>query len=184
MESSARQVGRQLFADILWRDLGTESPNHLARTIDQELGEIPRDIGFTVVVGLGGFQELVQIASAIAVDLDLGEHGEADIILRLRKFKHFGVAARFLASELIARKRQHGKSLILVIFMKGTQTCVLRGESSATGNVDDQAQIVLILGKLNRLAGDALHFEVVKRGHGCLLPVSDAAMIVEDPARL
>jgi hypothetical protein len=83
----------------------------------------------------------------------------------LRELQDLSIAAWLLSPELITGKRQDIEALILMVFVKGTQTCVLRGKSSAAGNVNDQAQVVLKLRQLNRFTGDAVHFDFMKRRH-------------------
>lgn len=84
---------------------------------------------------------LIQVAGAGAVDLDLFEQRERDVVLRLRELQDLGVAAGFLLTELITWEAEDRKTLGFVIFEKGTQTCVLRGEASLTRDVDDQTDL-------------------------------------------
>ena len=108
---------------------------------------------------------LIEITGAGAVDLDLLEHRKSDVVLRLRELEDLGISARFLLTELIARETEDRKTLGFVCFVKGTQTCVLRGEASFGRDVDDQAGLTFEARKLDRLAGNGIHRDVVELGH-------------------
>ncbi len=71
-----------------------------------------------------------------------------------------------LGAELVAGECQDLEALGRVLVVKGTQTCVLVGEASATRDVDDQADLALVLGEADGLAGDGFHLELVESGHG------------------
>ena len=128
--------------------------------IDEELLEVPRDVGAVAITWLGLFQQLVQRRSGVAVHLDLGEHGEVHIKLRRCEFKDLGVGAGLLVGELVAREAEHDD--IVVVIMKRTQTCVLRREASSAGDVDDQADLVLEPIERHLVARDRGHLEVVE----------------------
>jgi hypothetical protein len=78
-----------------------------------------------------------------------------------------------LFTELIARKAEDRKAFGFVVFVKGTQTCVLRREASLARDVDYQTDFVFVARKIDRLAGDRIHFQIVKPGHCSLLGTSD-----------
>ena len=96
----------------------------------EELGEVPGQVFGAIVSRLGGTQILVEITGIVAVDFHLAEHGEVHVVFFFGELCHLGIAARLLATKLVAGKSQYGKSLGLKLFLKGTQTCVLIGESS------------------------------------------------------
>lgn len=68
-----------------------------------------------------------------------------------------------MGAELVAGEGQDIE--IIALLLKGTQTCVLGGEASLTGDVDDQRSLVGKLLELHRLAGDGFHFKIEKARH-------------------
>jgi hypothetical protein len=104
---------------------------------------------------------LIQLASSVAVHLDLGKHREIDVVLRCRELENLSVGARFLSSELIAREREHRESAIGVVGLECTQTCVLRREASKTRNVDDETNLIAEPVEHNRITTDRGHGEVI-----------------------
>ena len=70
------------------------------------------------------------------------------------------VGSGLLGPELIAREPEDGD--VIVVFMKRTQTCVLRREASSAGDVDDQADLVLEPIERHLVACDRGHLEVVE----------------------
>ena len=100
-------------------------------------------------------------AAPVAVDLDLGEHGEVDVVLRGRELEDLGVGARFLGAELVAREAEHLHVVELVV--ERTQTCVLRREASSARDVDDHEHLTAELFEVDQIAGDARHLELVDR---------------------
>ncbi len=114
-------------------------------------------------------QELVEIAGTIAVDLNLGEHWEVNVVLLGDKLEYLRVAARLLLSELIARKTDDSKTLVGIVVMKRTQTCVLIGEASERGDVDHQYDLVLEVAQLHGLPRDGIHLEIVETRHSLSL---------------
>jgi hypothetical protein len=67
-----------------------------------------------------------------------------------------------LGTELVTRKGEDVESLLAVLVLKRTQTCVLRGESSLARDVDNQRYLVLESLETDAVAGDALHLELVE----------------------
>ena len=147
--------------DLLGCGLRFESLDDVTRTVHQEFGEVPGD-----VTRLSGLEQIIERAGAIPVDLDFFEHRERNVELRLSERQDLFVAARFLGAKLVARKRQDAEALIFICFVEGTQTCVLRRESSATGDVDDQAEAILKLRQAHRVPGDQRHFDTMEFRHG------------------
>jgi len=83
--------------------------------IDEELGEVPFDRFSAENAGLSLLQVLVQRMSVAAVDVDLGEHREADLVGQRAKLADLLFIARFLVPELIAREAEHRKTAIPVL---------------------------------------------------------------------
>jgi len=59
-------------------------------------------------------------------------------------------------------------------FLQCTQTCVLGGEASLTGDVNHQANLPFVLFEIQRLAGDRCHFQIVKVRHESVAFVLEA----------
>ena len=131
----------ELCADVLGSDHWAKPGNDGTRLVDKELLEVPRDCIALGVAWLLGAQPLVEIASTVAVDLDLGEHREVGVVLRRGELENFSVGSGLLAAKLVTRKGQNGKSLGGVVSLKRTQTCVLRRKASSAGDVDDQTNL-------------------------------------------
>jgi hypothetical protein len=107
----------QLRGDLLWCHLWSESDQHLPVPGDQELRKVPDDILFPIGVGIPCLEELVELASAVTIHLDLGKDREAGVVLRGGELENFGVGPRLLGAELIAGKAQNVEFLVLVVFM-------------------------------------------------------------------
>ena len=125
--------------------------------------------GREVITRLFGPQPLIKLAGAVAVDLDLGEHGEGHAVLRGGELEDLLVGVGLLLTELVAGEGEDVEAVVGVV--KRTQTCVLVGEASIGGDVDREADLALVVGEGNRVAGDGIHFELVKRSHGSSLVV-------------
>ena len=152
-------------ANFLGRGGWRVACQHRAVASDQELGEVPRDVGVAFVIRLGVFQHLIELAGAVAVHFDLGEHGKVDVVVRRRKFQDFLVAARLLSAELVTREGEHGEALVTVLFLQSTQPGVLGGEASAAGDVHDQTELVVVRREIYIVAVDVGHREIVKLSH-------------------
>ncbi len=86
----------------------------------------------------------VQRARILAVDLDLGEHGEADAVIGAAELADLLFAAGFLSAELVAGKAQDGEAIFVEIFVERLQPGILRGEAALAGGVDDQKHLSAI----------------------------------------
>ena len=116
--------------------------DHVAVAVDEELLEIPRDVGAVASAGLCTLQERVEGRLVLAVHVDLGEHREVDIELRRHELEDLGVGAGLLRTELVAGNAEDDQVVIVVV--KRTQTCVLRREASSAGDVDDEGELALV----------------------------------------
>ena len=153
-------VQHQHLGDLLGRRDGREPLDHVAARVDEKLLEVPGDLGAVAVAGLFALEPLVQRGGAVAVDLELAEHRERDVVLGRCELEDLCIGARFLGAELVAREAEHGD--VVVVFMKRTQTCVLRREASSAGDVDDQTDLALELIERHLVAGDRGHLELVE----------------------
>ena len=81
------------------------------------------------------------------------------------------MATRFLTAELITGKAEDVQSVDVVV--KRTQTCVLRGGPSTTGDIDDEGVLPRKLVERHGVALKRLHGEIVK-GHARTLTTARA----------
>ena len=151
-------LGRELFGC----DLRAEAANDLAIAVDEELFEVPGDVGSITLLRL---QPGVQLACAITVDLDLGEHRKCGVVLRRGELEDLGIGAGLLQTELVTREPENDETGCLVVFVERTQTCVLRREASIAGEVDDEADLAAVFVEAHRLPRDRRHGDVVEVGH-------------------
>ncbi len=75
------------------------------------------------------------------------------------------MGAWFLLAKLVARKTEYRETSIFVVFMKSTQTCVLRGKASSTRDVDDETNLVNELSKWDLFTRNREHVELMELGH-------------------
>ena len=85
--------------------------------VHQELGKVPGDIGIPFFPYIGSLQQLIEFTGIITIDLDLGEHGEVDVVAGTRELEDFLVAAGFLGAKLVAGKTEYSESLVGVFFL-------------------------------------------------------------------
>ena len=157
--------------DLLGRRGGREAGHDLTVPSHEKLREIPGDVLVALFVGIARLEETVEIAGAVAVHFDLGEHWERDIEFGLGKLEYFFVGSWLLPPELVAGKGEDVEPGCFIFFVQGTQTCVLGSESSFTRDVDDEAYLTLVGGKGDVLALDGSHFKIVDARH-FLLPLA------------
>ncbi len=67
---------------------------------------------------------------AITVDVDLGEHREADVVIERTEVADLGLVTRFLVAELVTGESQYHQSLIPMVAPELLQAGVLRGEAA------------------------------------------------------
>src|SRR5690606_26810119 len=118
----------EILLDALGRVGRRIATDDLAVAVDQELGEVPLD-------GLGAqhspallLQEAEQRMRLVAVDVHLGEHREADVVVQRAELPDLGLVAGFLAAELVAGESKHHEALAAVLAVQLLQARVLRGE--------------------------------------------------------
>jgi len=106
---------------------------------------------------------------AIAVDLDLGGHRKTHRVVERAETADARFVLGFLVAELVARKSQHHQSGLAVVAPQLFQPGVLRGESAARGDVDDQQHVAGEIGQRQRVAVDVGGGEIEGGGHRVLL---------------
>jgi len=98
-------------------DARLESGDDLSIAIDQEFGEIPRDRPGVFGVGRLAGQELIKWVNALALDDDLGEQWEADLVVGAAELLDLVIRSRLLGAELVGREGEDLESLILVLLI-------------------------------------------------------------------
>ena len=98
------------------------------------------DDGAVALAGLLVLEPLVELGGTIAVDLDLGEHREVDVVVVIDECADLLGRAGLLPAELVAREPEDPNAVVVVV--QRTQTCVLRREASSGGDVDDETGAV------------------------------------------
>ena len=147
------------------------APDHLARPVDQEFGEIPFDrraeqARFLVL------QIVEQRMRVAAVDVDLGEHRKRHVILAFAERLDLLGVARLLRAELVAGKAEHRKAARRKFALQLLEALVLRREPAGARGVDDQEHLTLKPLERNLLAGERLRREIVNAWHRVLFEVS------------
>src|SRR4051794_25949609 len=105
--------------------------HHAAGRVDQEFGEIPFD-GGAQQAGFFALEILVERVRLIAINVDLGKHRKADVVIALAKLFDLPRVAGLLAAELIAGKTKHRKAPRLERLLQILEPPVLRRESAST----------------------------------------------------
>lgn len=168
MSGSSHCGGQVLSDDLRGRRRRIAGDGQPVR-IHQKLGEIPCDVLFAGFVRLLSFQPAVKVTGASAVDLDFCEHRKIDLVAGSRELENFSLRSRFLSAELVAGKCQNREALAASHASKrclqSTQPGVLRRQSSATGDVDNQAGLAVVSGELHGVAVDVVHGQFMEEGH-------------------
>src|SRR5262249_30022428 len=110
-------------------------------------------------------QEGVERVRARAVDLDLAHHREVDVIGQRTEALDLRLVARLLRAELVAGKTQHHEPAVAVLAVELLEAGVLARETALAGGVDDQHDLVAVVGERRRGPVDGFGGEVVD-AHG------------------
>ncbi|KAG1255780.1 hypothetical protein G6F68_010100 [Rhizopus microsporus] len=144
-----------------------EVPPHRRCRMDRDFlaGQALAQRAFTDRLRLRGGQLLVQRVGVLTGHADLGEHREADIVGELAELLDLGIAARFLAEEVVGGEAQHFQALRVLFRIQRLQAFVLRGQAALGGDVDQQQRTALELRQRLRLAIEVTEAEIVGGGH-------------------
>ena len=146
-------LGVRLFA-------GLEPGDHLALSVDQELVKVPLDLTGEFGVGRLAREELEKRIDPLALDDDLREEREADLVLGRAKLLDLLVGPRFLLAEFVGGEGQDREPLILVLLVNRLEILVLRSQAALAGRVDDQQDLALVAGQVDILAFDVLDVKI------------------------
>ena len=156
-----------------------EAGNNLTALVDEELREVPLDVGLLLVVGVGLrehvvedvgdgvfhipackalllLQELEQRIGIVAIHLHLLEAGEVGTEGELAEFMDALVGARSLLTELVAGEIENLEAISVVLLVELLQLVVLGREATFRCRIDNQQHFVGVL-----LQGDVLAFSVL-----------------------
>src|SRR5690349_13264444 len=92
--------------------------HHFAVARDEELREVPLDRLRPHQARRFALHPVVERARALAVDLDLLEHRESDVVVQLAEVGDFLGIARLLRAELVARKAEYLEPLLAVLALE------------------------------------------------------------------
>jgi PII-like signaling protein len=184
------EVLLQVGLDVGGRHRRLVALDHGAVGPDQELGEVPLDlvgavgvrpdlgdglveaaVGRAEVTGRLGPQVLVKRVRVGAVDVDLGQHREGDVVGGLAEVLDLGVGARLLLPELIAGEADDLQAPVPVVAVERLQAFVLRRQPALAGHVHDEQHLALVLAERYLAAVRRGGGEVVHAGHVCSIAV-------------
>src|SRR3954451_18714247 len=141
---------------------GAETRGDRALRADQELLEVPLDVA-GLAVGVRGQSELgVQRVPARGVHLELVEHRESHAVRRGAEGLDLLRGPRLLATELVARRTEHGEPPRRVLLLQVLQTLVLRGQTTFRRDVHHQDSLALVVTEGGRRAGQRGQRDVVQ----------------------
>src|SRR3546814_11880355 len=110
-------------------DVCSSDLDDLARAIDEEFGEIPLDRLRAEQPRRLILERAEQRIGAVAIDLDLGEDREGNVVGQRAETGDFRGIARFLPAELVARNAQHPETARAEAALERPQPYILRGEA-------------------------------------------------------
>jgi PII-like signaling protein len=184
------EVLLQVGLDVGGRHRRLVALDHGAVGPDQELGEVPLDlvgavgvrpdlgdglveaaVGRAEVAGRLGPQVLVKRMCVGAVDVDLAQHREGDVVGGLAEVLDLGVGARLLLPELIAGEADDLQAPVPVVAVERLQAFVLRRQPALAGHVHDEQHLALVLAERYLAAVRRGGGEVVHAGHVCSIAV-------------
>ena len=126
-----------------------EVVHYLAVLIDQELGEVPGNDLCLVRAGVVhrtlGSAEAVHGVRAGSVHLDLGEHGEGDVVGALGPGFDLSLRARLLLLELVARECKDLKSLLAILIVESHHLTIVHVRQTSLGRDIDHHDALLAL---------------------------------------
>src|SRR5688500_6894546 len=96
----------------LWRIRRCITLDDASVAADQELAEVPLDRADAEEAALLILQPFPQRVRAVAVDVDLGEHREVNVVGERAEVLDLGFVAGLLMAELVAGKAKHHQAAI------------------------------------------------------------------------
>ena len=171
------------FPDVLHIDRRLEAGDDVPLAVDEELCEVPADIGLVAVllvvhgrklIQRGVFQTLPealerlfrgqpgkQRIGCLAVDVDLFELRELGAEFHGAEGVDLLLVAGGLIGELVAGEVEYFKALIAQILIHRLKRIVMRREAASGSGVDDQQHLPAILGKADVVPHPVLYGEII-----------------------
>lgn len=152
--------------------------------VDEKFGEIPLDVRFLLVIGIGFGEDLhenrsdwmflsesrkpllalqvcVQRKSVHAVDVNLRELTERHPKTSGTERRDVIARTRSLMTELIAGEVKNLQPLVLICLVEFLEIRVLRGETAFGGCIDDKEDLPFVLGKIDLVSLVIRDFEII-----------------------
>src|SRR5215218_4877699 len=111
------EEGLDVALDVLGSGRRAVALDDVALGVDQELGEVPLDLGAAEQPGLLGLEPPVERVRVVAVDLDLGEQRERHAVVALAERGGLLVGIGVLVAELVTREAQHDEPAVDVLLV-------------------------------------------------------------------
>lgn len=143
---------------------GLEAGDGVAIAVEKEFGEVPLDFAGELGIAFLAGQVLIERRRVFALDRELVHDGEGDVVLAGAKGLDLLIGAGLLSAEIVGRDSDDDQALSLVFFVDSFKGSVLRGESAAAGDVDQEQNFAVKLGERGRLSVDGLESEIVDAG--------------------
>ena len=178
-----------------------EAGYNLTLLVNEELGEVPLDIGTLLVVrislaqhlvenrvervalvptskALTFFQKFEERGSIVSVYLDLLVALELCAVCKLAELMNAFICTRGLLTKLVARKIKYFETLRMIGLIKFLQFLILRGETTLCSGVNDEQHFVGILLEGNILSLSVFNRKFVNSSHFfylyvCVIYISD-----------
>jgi hypothetical protein len=117
-----------------------------------------------------------------AIDLDLGEHRERDVVIERAEIPDLRLVPRLLMAELVAREAEHGEAARAKPALQRLKPRVLWREAALAGDIDDEQRLACEIGEGRRLAVDG--FEGMLEGRGMRAPTYAPTLIALAPGAI
>ena len=184
-------------------DVGGESCDDLAVAADEELFEVPEELGWIVwggkvlalevagevfaqgvVVGIARGSVCDELAIermfARAGDGDFAEDGEGYRVVGGTELGDVLVAAGLLRGEVVGGETEHGETAILVALVERFETGVLRREAALGGDIHDEKNLATVRGERDGLIRQRGQWDFIKRCHAKSLPAHNKMIDLGD----
>ena len=136
--------------------------------VEQKLREIPLDRLGAEQPGRRLLQRLEERMGVRAVDLDLGEHRESDVVGELAEAGDLLLVPRLLVAELVAGKTEHGEASLRATLDKAPRAPRTAGEAAFAGDIDDQKSLAVEIGE--RFGRPSMVVRAMSEGMGMEAP--------------
>lgn len=170
-------TGEELFqkrfdsrSNSLFGGCGFKACYYATFPVDEELGEIPFDIGLLGIVGVGtveyGVEHIgermcrVETRKAFlllevgverrlvgSIDVDFVETGKEGVEVGNAELLNLGVGSGCLSAKLVAGEVENLKSLVCIGCIERIEVFVLGSEAAMGGGVDNQDYLAFVLGE-------------------------------------